>query len=353
MENLPVKQNNAPFSVAPTNLAEAMQFAEMVAKSCLVPKAFQNRPGDVLVAMQMGAELGVQPMQALQNIAVINGRPSVWGDLQLALCKGHHSCQYVIESLSEDGKVATCRAKRKGETEVIQTFSEEDARQAGLWKKAGPWSQYPKRMLQMRARGFALRDTFPDVLRGIAQAEESMDIEVAEATEVKQAEKPKTGNDKVKQLLAGSDSFKNCQTEEEPAKKTKKVISYEYIEEKIGQAETLEELSEAGKEANSLADCDKEKARRAFTEKKGDLVAESKENGKTHIVKMIEKLAKEIEDANPTYGSVWFKEQISNQQYGSLLEMVDDNNAMNSLFEILRKKKKSLTGSQKSDQIEI
>jgi hypothetical protein len=71
--------------------------------------------------------------------------------------------------------VAVCVAKRKGRTPVTAKFSVEDAKRAGLWAKQGPWSAYPKRMLQMRARGFALRDAFPDVLKGMITAEEAID----------------------------------------------------------------------------------------------------------------------------------------------------------------------------------
>lgn len=51
----------------------------------------------------------------------------------------------------------------------------DDAAKAGLKGKQGPWTQYPKRMMQMRARSWALRDVFPDVLRGMPVAEEVMD----------------------------------------------------------------------------------------------------------------------------------------------------------------------------------
>ena len=57
------------------------------------------------------------------------------------------------------------------------TFTVGDAIRAGLWKKAGPWTMYPKRMLQMRARSFALRDAFPDVLRGLVATEEVEDYQ--------------------------------------------------------------------------------------------------------------------------------------------------------------------------------
>ncbi|NIQ94514.1 MAG: hypothetical protein GWN87_10080, partial [Desulfuromonadales bacterium] len=45
-------------------------------------------------------------------------------------------------------------------------FTVKDAKQAGLWGKAGSWQQYPKRMLQWRAVGLLARDVFPDVLGG-------------------------------------------------------------------------------------------------------------------------------------------------------------------------------------------
>jgi len=72
--------------------------------------------------------------------------------------------------------VAICEAKRKGyPTATVVQFSVADAKRAGLWGKAGPWTQYPRRMLQLRARGFALRDGFPDVLKGLVTAEEAQD----------------------------------------------------------------------------------------------------------------------------------------------------------------------------------
>ena len=164
------KQN---FSLAPKDLDEAMRFADMLASASIVPKDYIGKPGNVLVALQWGMELGLQPMQAMQSIAVINGRPSLWGDAMLALVKAHPAFEWIKEEC--DGNVATCTIKRRGEPEVVQSFSLEEAKRAGLTGKQGPWTQYPKRMLQMRARGFALRDAFPDALRGVVSAEEARD----------------------------------------------------------------------------------------------------------------------------------------------------------------------------------
>lgn len=164
------------FSLNPKSLEEAIKFAEVLSKSNIIPKDFAGNPGNILVAVQWGMELGLQPMQAMQSIAVINGRPALWGDAVIGLVRGSPLCEYIYES--DDGETAVCRVKRRGEEEQIRTFSTEDARQAGLANKSGPWTQYPKRMRQMRARAFALRDVFPDVLRGMPVAEEVQDTPV-------------------------------------------------------------------------------------------------------------------------------------------------------------------------------
>ncbi|CAN7447390.1 recombinase RecT [Acidovorax sp. LjRoot66] len=162
------------FDLSPQTFEQAMKFSHMLAESDLVPKDFKGKPGNCLIAMQWGSELGLKPLQALSNIAVVNGRAALWGDAVIALVRSSPLCEYVQES--DDGHTATCRAKRRGEPEQVVTFSMDDAKQAGLSGKQGPWTQYPKRMRQMRARAFALRDVFPDVLRGMPVAEEVQDM---------------------------------------------------------------------------------------------------------------------------------------------------------------------------------
>jgi hypothetical protein len=160
---------------------DAFRFAKMVAASEFPPKDFRGKPESCMLAIQHGSEVGLSPMQSLQSIAVINGRPTIWGDAALALVVGSHVCEYVTEGVDGEGDkmVAMCFAKRRGyEKATIVRFSVEDAKKAGLWGKSGPWTQYPKRMLQLRARGFALRDAFPDVLRGLVTAEEAQDYPV-------------------------------------------------------------------------------------------------------------------------------------------------------------------------------
>lgn len=176
------------FSLTPKSLDEAMQYADVIAKSDIVPQEYKGNPGNVLIAIQMGLELGLPPLQALQNVAVINGRPCVWGDSLLAIARAHPSCEYIHEETDEQAMIARCRIKRRGEPEQVRTYSKADAEQAGLWNKQGPWQTYPKRMLQMRARGFAVRDVFPDALRGVALAEEAQDTPPRDVTPAQTAQ---------------------------------------------------------------------------------------------------------------------------------------------------------------------
>lgn len=162
--------------LAINTLDELWRLAQYVCESGLAPKGM-DKPATILIAMQHGMEIGLRPMQSVQSIAVINGRPTIWGDAALALIESSPLCKQVTERVDGTGDniVATCVAERVGKAPVTRTFSVDDAKKSGLWAKPGPWQQYPKRMLQLRARGFALRDAFPDLLRGIKTAEEVMD----------------------------------------------------------------------------------------------------------------------------------------------------------------------------------
>lgn len=161
-------------------LEDYFRFAQYVIASGLAPKGIDT-PAAALIVLQMGAEIGLTPMASLQNIASINGRPSVWGDAMLAVCRasGVFDEEAFDETISGDGQklTATCTVRRlpRGKP-IMRTFSMDDAKQASLQGKAGPWTQYPRRMLQMRARSWALRDGFADVLRGFRCAEEAFDI---------------------------------------------------------------------------------------------------------------------------------------------------------------------------------
>lgn len=160
---------------------DAWRLAQAIVAAGFAPRAGRDpmTATQVMIAIQMGAEVGMPPMTALKNIVPINGRPTIWGDAVLALVESKGLLAYIHEEVSGEGddRAATVTVQRRGrDYQVERTFSVADAKRAGLWGKAGPWKDYPDRMLQMRARGFALRDTFPDALGGYMLTEEARDM---------------------------------------------------------------------------------------------------------------------------------------------------------------------------------
>lgn len=182
--------NNLP-SLAPRTFEEARAFAVTLSKSNFCPKDYKDKPDDILIAAQMGSEVGLGFMQSVQNIAVINSRPSIWGDAMLALVQASGLMVYHREYFDQN-ETAICEVARRGDVgpdgkqviHVVQ-FSNKDRDTAGLTGK-GVHGSYPRRMKQMRARGFALRDKFADVLKGLIAREEAIDITPIDDVHVEQ-----------------------------------------------------------------------------------------------------------------------------------------------------------------------
>jgi hypothetical protein len=175
-----------PSRAEPDPMRENWRMATAASKSDLVPKAFRGHPEDAFVAIQNGADAGVKPMTALQGSAVIGSRPEFFGDLRLGLIMASplyedHDEYFVVngdrrdsltpDDLKLDTTAAVCTFVRRGKPlPVTRRFSVAQAKKAQLLGKEGAWQTFPDRMLQMRARSFAARDCFPDVLKGVSQA---------------------------------------------------------------------------------------------------------------------------------------------------------------------------------------
>jgi len=172
-----------------TGFQEALNIAKVFASTDLVPKDYRGKEANIVVAWQKGMELGLKPLQSLSTIAVVNGRATIWGDGLIALVKNSSKEEWTHEILegSGDNMVAICETKRASQEQTIKrSFSVEDAKRAALWGN-NTWVKYPKRMLQMRARGLCLRDAYPDVLNGLEIAEEINDLYYQQKTEAQEA----------------------------------------------------------------------------------------------------------------------------------------------------------------------
>lgn len=175
--------------VVPKNYAELMQFSALVHNSGLAPKSLDTLP-KVAVAMMMAYEIGLPLFTGIQNIAVINGKAALWGDAIMAVvhASGQMEEGYPVEWVEgtpfQDNWTFFCKVKRRGRAESVGTFSWAEAKRAGFdnpqMRGGGkdiysPWTRFPRRMMQWKARQWVYRDQFGDVLRGMRMAEEAFD----------------------------------------------------------------------------------------------------------------------------------------------------------------------------------
>lgn len=191
---------DTPMAIIPRKLGDVVELSKAIHASGLAPSTL-NSPDKVAVAIMMGLELGLPPMQALQGIAVINGRPSVWGNLGLALIQRSGLLEEFTEGFEGEEAVETAdfpngfkawvQMKRKGQPAVRAEYSVADAKRARLWNgmdleaaKAAktPWARFPKPMLRWRARWDVMNALFTDVLKGMSGAEEMQGTEMVDVT---------------------------------------------------------------------------------------------------------------------------------------------------------------------------
>lgn len=180
----PARMVNAASQVRPLQLndmSEMWRFAQAIVRADLLPKSYgggdaEAKASKALIALQLGAEVGLMPMQSIQSIYVVNGIPTLYGDSQLALVRQSGMMEYIKEWVEGEvpDLVCHCEVKRRGDAEAIKrSFSWKDAQQANLAGK-DTYKGHPKRMCAYRARAYALRDTFPDVLKGLTHTYEEM-----------------------------------------------------------------------------------------------------------------------------------------------------------------------------------
>lgn len=152
------------------------EIAETAFEAGMVPAGIKNVQG-ALTAIWRGCEVGLLPQQALQSVYIVNGIPQLYGDAPVGIVEASGLLEDRTETeegtFPEDNYTWLVTVKRRGHSKPrVSRFTIGDAKTAKLWGKMSKdgvpssWVLYPKRMLLWRARGYALRDEFPDVLKG-------------------------------------------------------------------------------------------------------------------------------------------------------------------------------------------
>lgn len=186
IQKAPIKSGGSVEAIVPQDLDEAWRLSVTFVKAGMVPASYKGQTDEetvskIMMGIMKGLEVGFKPQAALANIMIVNNRPSVWGDGAIGLVQNSGKLEDFKEwhegEPFKDDWTAHCLMKRVGIPEPTHTtFSYGEAKAAKLTTKVGPWMSYPRRMLQMRARAFAIRDGFSDVLHGLGIVEEQQDI---------------------------------------------------------------------------------------------------------------------------------------------------------------------------------
>jgi len=150
----------------PTLLEQKVMYARYLAKADLLPKAYRDKPGNVLLAIEYGEALGVAPMTAINMIHVIDNKPSIGAGLMAALVRKHgHRLRVEVDPVN---KIANAMLWRADDPDFAftSTWDMERAKTAGLTSKDN-WRHYDINMLKARATAEVCRDGCPEVLAGI------------------------------------------------------------------------------------------------------------------------------------------------------------------------------------------
>lgn len=180
------KQDGSLIPLMPADAEGVYKVSKYLAASDLVPKSFGQKPENVFAAIMYGREIGVSAMQALSNIAVVNGRPSVWGELATALVRQSGTCESLNYKFEGEGIKLKCiaKGKRKGDAEAHEeVFSMEDAKLAGFADK-DTYRKHPKDMLMWKALHRLFKFLWPDVLKGLSIQEVADDEPMREIGKV-------------------------------------------------------------------------------------------------------------------------------------------------------------------------
>lgn len=159
-------------SLIPQSFQDIMTLAGVLAKSTLIPRVLYGKPGDIAIIIATGLEFGFSPFVSLRQIYVVEGRPALSADAQLAVVLRSPACEYfrLVESTAE---LATYETRRKGWPEPTRlTYTIQDARDAGLAGKPN-WKLNPLKMLQNRAKSTLAGAVYSDLLLGILSTEEA------------------------------------------------------------------------------------------------------------------------------------------------------------------------------------
>ena len=175
------------FSYITAGLQERAAYIARIAPSTILPTAYRGNAANAFVAAETGAALGLEPLQAIASIAVINGRATLSSDLMAAVIRRAGHTLRIVENNPESVTATLIRADDKTFKFEV-TWDKDKAVKAGLWGQKGPWSQYPTQMLRARAITEVARQGASEALMGMIYSPEDFGATITDTGEILEAE---------------------------------------------------------------------------------------------------------------------------------------------------------------------
>lgn len=161
--------------------------AKAFSASRMVPTHFQQKPEDCMVALMMAQQLQVNPLLALQNVQVVNGRPGFSASFAIGLAnqRGPFSGPITWSTKGKgEGLEVTAHATIRSSGEVVATTVTMEMAKAEGWTKNPKYRSIPEQMLRYRAATWLIRLHCPEVLMGLHSSEELEDVQPVAVKEV-------------------------------------------------------------------------------------------------------------------------------------------------------------------------
>lgn len=155
----------------------AMQAAEMLATSSMVPTTYQNNPGSCFIALNTALRLRMDPLMIMQNLYVVQGHPSWSGQFAIALvniCPKFDLTWFEFRNGQDFQAGVRMCAKLKNGMDVFGTWITPEMVKAEKW--GNKWNTMPEQMYQYRAAAFFARTNCPEALLGLRVEGEAEDM---------------------------------------------------------------------------------------------------------------------------------------------------------------------------------
>lgn len=151
---------------------EIQAWVTKIAQSDLLPDAYRGKPANVLLAVETGRALGISPVEAINKINIIKGKPTISPELMAALVRraGH---KVRVSATDTRAEVTIIRADDPDFVPDPVVWTIEKAKRAGIANR-DQWSRYPSAMLRSRALSEACRMWASDALAGVTYTPEEM-----------------------------------------------------------------------------------------------------------------------------------------------------------------------------------